>query len=149
MRKGSRRDGWASFHERGALSPLLTRHAGKPLFHFMGTSTFSEYTVVAEISVAKVTSMLRWSCGERGRSTTPLIFSSPRSHVSLSLTIRTGDGDGGAEPRLLAGLRHLDRLRRGPQHRQRRARAWNVRVCMVIRSIGALLKGKNQHRGRK
>jgi len=27
---------------------------GKPLFHFMGTSTFSEYTVVAEISVAKV-----------------------------------------------------------------------------------------------
>ena len=28
---------------------------GKQLFHFMGTSTFSEYTVVAEISVAKVT----------------------------------------------------------------------------------------------
>ena len=28
---------------------------GKDLFHFMGTSTFSEYTVVAEISVAKVT----------------------------------------------------------------------------------------------
>ncbi|XP_074647184.1 alcohol dehydrogenase class-3-like [Tubulanus polymorphus] len=27
---------------------------GKTLFHFMGTSTFSEYTVVAEISVAKV-----------------------------------------------------------------------------------------------
>ncbi|XP_041363154.1 alcohol dehydrogenase class-3 chain H-like [Gigantopelta aegis] len=27
---------------------------GKQLFHFMGTSTFSEYTVVAEISVAKV-----------------------------------------------------------------------------------------------
>ncbi|PNG99846.1 Alcohol dehydrogenase class-3, partial [Tetrabaena socialis] len=27
---------------------------GKPLFHFMGTSTFSEYTVVHEQSVAKI-----------------------------------------------------------------------------------------------
>ena len=27
---------------------------GKPLYHFMGTSTFSEYTVVPEISIAKV-----------------------------------------------------------------------------------------------
>uniref|UniRef100_A0A6I8N3J2 S-(hydroxymethyl)glutathione dehydrogenase n=1 Tax=Ornithorhynchus anatinus TaxID=9258 RepID=A0A6I8N3J2_ORNAN len=27
---------------------------GRPLFHFMGTSTFAEYTVVADISVAKV-----------------------------------------------------------------------------------------------
>jgi len=27
---------------------------GKSLFHYMGTSTFSEYTVVAEISVAKI-----------------------------------------------------------------------------------------------
>ena len=27
---------------------------GKDLFHFMGCSTFTEYTVVAEISVAKV-----------------------------------------------------------------------------------------------
>lgn len=27
---------------------------GKPVFHFMGTSTFSEYTVVADISVAKI-----------------------------------------------------------------------------------------------
>lgn len=27
---------------------------GKPVLHFMGTSTFSEYTVVADISVAKV-----------------------------------------------------------------------------------------------
>ena len=26
----------------------------KPVFHFMGTSTFSEYTVLPEISVAKV-----------------------------------------------------------------------------------------------
>ena len=30
------------------------RCKGKDLFHFMGTSTFSEFTVVAEISVAKV-----------------------------------------------------------------------------------------------
>ena len=27
---------------------------GKPLFHYMGTSTFSEYTVVAEVSLAKI-----------------------------------------------------------------------------------------------
>jgi S-(hydroxymethyl)glutathione dehydrogenase / alcohol dehydrogenase len=27
---------------------------GKPLYHYMGTSTFSEYTVVAEISLAKI-----------------------------------------------------------------------------------------------
>jgi Zn-dependent alcohol dehydrogenase len=29
---------------------------GKSLYHFMGCSTFSEYTVVAEISIAKVSS---------------------------------------------------------------------------------------------
>lgn len=27
---------------------------GKPIYHFMGCSTFSEYTVLAEISVAKI-----------------------------------------------------------------------------------------------
>ena len=27
---------------------------GKTLYHFMGTSTFSEYTVLPEISIAKV-----------------------------------------------------------------------------------------------
>jgi len=32
---------------------------GKELFHFMGTSTFSEYTVCAEISVAKIDSKAR------------------------------------------------------------------------------------------
>ena len=29
-------------------------HNGKTLYHFMGTSTFSEYTVLPEIAVAKV-----------------------------------------------------------------------------------------------
>lgn len=29
-------------------------YEGKPLYHYMGTSTFSEYTVVAEISLAKI-----------------------------------------------------------------------------------------------
>jgi S-(hydroxymethyl)glutathione dehydrogenase/alcohol dehydrogenase len=29
-------------------------YQGKPLFHYMGCSTFSEYTVVAEVSLAKV-----------------------------------------------------------------------------------------------
>lgn len=28
--------------------------AGKPVYHFMGTSTFSEYTVVAKISLTKI-----------------------------------------------------------------------------------------------
>ena len=27
---------------------------GQPIFHFMGTSTFSEYTVVHDVSVAKI-----------------------------------------------------------------------------------------------
>ncbi len=27
---------------------------GKPIYHFMGCSTFSEYTVIAEISAAKI-----------------------------------------------------------------------------------------------
>ena len=31
---------------------------GKTLYHFMGTSTFSEYTVVADISVCKVMMIL-------------------------------------------------------------------------------------------
>jgi S-(hydroxymethyl)glutathione dehydrogenase/alcohol dehydrogenase len=29
-------------------------YKGQPLFHYMGTSTFSEYTVVAEVSLAKI-----------------------------------------------------------------------------------------------
>jgi len=39
------------------LMPDETRRfslRGKPLFHYMGTSTFSEYTVVPEISLAKI-----------------------------------------------------------------------------------------------
>ena len=27
---------------------------GKPIYHYMGTSTFSQYTVVHEVSVAKI-----------------------------------------------------------------------------------------------
>ena len=41
--KGLMPDGTVRFHCKG-----------KDLFHFMGCSTFAEYTVVAEISVAKV-----------------------------------------------------------------------------------------------
>ncbi len=29
-------------------------YKGQPLFHYMGCSTFSEYTVVAEVSLAKI-----------------------------------------------------------------------------------------------
>lgn len=35
-------------------SRLALAENGMPVFHFMGTSTFSEYTVVHEVSVAKV-----------------------------------------------------------------------------------------------
>ena len=41
---------------KGLMPDGTTRfsHQGKPLYHYMGTSTFSEYTVVAEISLAKI-----------------------------------------------------------------------------------------------
>lgn len=29
-------------------------HKGKPVFHYMGCSTFSDYTVVPEIALAKI-----------------------------------------------------------------------------------------------
>lgn len=40
----------------GEMNGSQTRFTckGKPIFHFMGTSTFSQYTVVPEISVAKI-----------------------------------------------------------------------------------------------
>lgn len=41
---------------RGLMPDGTTRfsYQGQPVFHYMGTSTFSEYTVVAEISLAKI-----------------------------------------------------------------------------------------------
>ncbi len=41
---------------KGLMPDGTTRfsHAGKPIFHYMGTSTFSEYTVLPEIAVAKI-----------------------------------------------------------------------------------------------
>lgn len=43
---------------------LVLKLQGKQLFHFMGTSTFSEYTVVADISLAKVQlGTISWRCG--------------------------------------------------------------------------------------
>ena len=41
---------------RGLMPDGTTRfsYKGKPIYHYMGTSTFSEYSVVAEISLAKV-----------------------------------------------------------------------------------------------
>ena len=41
---------------KGLMPDGTTRfsHGGKPLFHYMGTSTFSEYTVVPEISLAVI-----------------------------------------------------------------------------------------------
>ncbi len=41
---------------KGLMPDGSTRfsHKGAPLYHYMGTSTFSEYTVVAEVSLAKI-----------------------------------------------------------------------------------------------
>ncbi len=41
---------------KGLMPDGTTRfsYQGKPIYHYMGTSTFSEYTVLAEVSVAKV-----------------------------------------------------------------------------------------------
>jgi S-(hydroxymethyl)glutathione dehydrogenase/alcohol dehydrogenase len=41
---------------RGLMPDETSRFSinGKPLYHYMGTSTFSEYTVCAEVSVAKI-----------------------------------------------------------------------------------------------
>jgi len=41
---------------KGLMPDGTTRfsHQGKPILHYMGTSTFSEYTVMPEISVAKI-----------------------------------------------------------------------------------------------
>nr|CAD7616865.1 unnamed protein product [Timema genevievae] len=41
---------------KGVMPDGTTRFTckGKPIYHFMGCSTFSEYTVVAEISISKV-----------------------------------------------------------------------------------------------
>jgi S-(hydroxymethyl)glutathione dehydrogenase/alcohol dehydrogenase len=41
---------------KGLMPDGTTRfsYQGQPIFHYMGTSTFSEYTVVAEISLAKI-----------------------------------------------------------------------------------------------
>jgi len=44
---------------KGLMPDGTTRfsYQGKPVYHYMGTSTFSEYTVVAEISLAKINPM--------------------------------------------------------------------------------------------
>src|SRR5690606_503361 len=41
---------------KGLMPDSTTRFSlnGKPLFHYMGTSTFSEYTVLPEVSLAKI-----------------------------------------------------------------------------------------------
>ena len=36
------------------MAPRVFSYKGQPIFHYMGTSTFSEYTVLPEISVAKI-----------------------------------------------------------------------------------------------
>ncbi|WP_297830183.1 S-(hydroxymethyl)glutathione dehydrogenase/class III alcohol dehydrogenase [Thermomonas sp.] len=43
---------------KGVMPDGTTRfsHDGRPLYHYMGCSTFSEYTVVAEVSLAKINS---------------------------------------------------------------------------------------------
>lgn len=45
-----------AFQGKGVMPDGTSRFSldGKPIFHYMGTSTFSEYTVALEISVAKI-----------------------------------------------------------------------------------------------
>ena len=43
-------------------SRFTLKRDGSTIYHFMGCSTFSEYTVLAEISCAKVQSMRLASC---------------------------------------------------------------------------------------
>ena len=45
---------------KGVMPDGTTRFTckGKEIFHFMGTSTFSEYTVLPEIAIAKVLSVV-------------------------------------------------------------------------------------------
>ena len=47
---------YRSTQGKGLMPDGTTRFKckGKNIFHFMGCSTFSEYTVVAEVSIAKV-----------------------------------------------------------------------------------------------
>ena len=49
-----------SYQGRGVMSDSTSRFTcnGQPIYHFMGCSTFSEYTVVAEISCAKISPKL-------------------------------------------------------------------------------------------
>src|SRR5207249_8012112 len=60
---------------------------GKPVLHYMGTSTFSEYTVLPEIAVAKVNArapldkVCLLGCGDR--KSTRL----NSSHVSISYAV--------------------------------------------------------------
>ena len=56
---------------QGVMPDGSTRFScsGKDIFHYMGTSTFSEYSVVAEVSLAKISkeAPLDKVCGERLR----------------------------------------------------------------------------------
>jgi Zn-dependent alcohol dehydrogenase len=47
---------------KGLMPDGTTRfsYKGETIFHYMGTSTFSEYTVLPEISVAKIAKERRW-----------------------------------------------------------------------------------------
>ncbi len=49
---------------RGLMPDGTSRFSinGQPIFHYMGTSCFSEYTVCLEISVAKVRNALKFCC---------------------------------------------------------------------------------------
>jgi hypothetical protein len=86
---------------------------GKPIFHYMGTSTFSEYTVLPEISLARIAKDAplekglparlrcdhRHRCGDQyrqGRTGGNGGHFRPRRHRPLR-SDRCGDGQGGAD----------------------------------------------------
>ena len=70
---------------------------GEPIFHFMGCSTFSEYTVVCEISCAKVRDdapmekICLFGCGVRYPTQSVILLIMPNSNF-LTFFCSTGLG---------------------------------------------------------
>lgn len=72
---------------------------GKPLYHFMGTSTFSQYTVVHDVSVAKIDpiapldKVCLLGCGvPTGKSLTPPWNRMDKLSCCISTGIHVSDG---------------------------------------------------------
>jgi S-(hydroxymethyl)glutathione dehydrogenase/alcohol dehydrogenase len=100
-------------------------YQGKPIFHYMGCSTFSEYTVVAEVSLAKInpTAPLEKVCLLGCGVTTGI------GAVHNTAKVKAGDTRGGVRPRRHRAGGHPGRqagergAHRGRGHQPREVRA--------------------------